>query len=255
MNLGERFLREVKVTEALFTYRFQSMMEDIHSHTYSLMLDNIVKDVEKRNMLFNAIKTIPAIKQMADWAFKWIDSPKRFAFRVVASVIYEGIFFSGMFASIFWLKYCKNGNKETSNKQFMEGLVTSNTSIARDEGQHCKNNCDIYRHIVNKLTNAEMYEIMTEALNIAKNFMTEALPVRLIGMNHDMMNDYLEYITDRNLVTLGYNKLFNKQNPFPFMNTIGIHGKKNFFEGRNLDYVDSNIGNTSSELTIREDDF
>lgn len=232
------------------------MMEDIHSHIYSLMLENIVKDEVKRQNLFNAIQTVPAIKEMADWAIKWINSPKRFAYRLVAFVIVEGIFFSGMFASIFWIKHYKNQNKETKNKPFMNGLVSSNKAIARDEGQHCDFGCELYKHVVNKLTTTEINEIMIEALNIAKNFMTNALPVRLIGMNNEIMNDYLEYITDRLIVTLGYSKLFNKTNPFKFMETIGLDDKGNFFELHSLEYQDSNIKNKTKSTTITiTDDF
>lgn len=249
-NLSERFTREVKVTEAQFTYSFQMMMESIHSEVYSLMLDNIIKDKTKKQFLFNAIQTVPAVKMMADWAFKWIDSSESFAHRVVAFAIVEGVFFSGMFAAIFWLKKYKN---DGGKKSFMNGLVKSNKFISRDEGLHVQFACELYKNIINKLPAKTVNSIMQEAVKISQNFMTDAIPVKLIGMNSDHMNDYIEYIGDRLLGMLGYKKIFNKKNPFDFMKTIGLDDKTNFFESRPHEYQDSHVmnkGKTLSKITM-----
>jgi ribonucleotide reductase beta subunit family protein with ferritin-like domain len=212
------------------------------SEVYSLMLENIVKDPERKVFLFNAIKTVPAVKMMADWAFKWIDSSDSFSHRIVAFAIVEGVFFSGMFASIFWLKKYKN--KHTGKgKPFMNGLITSNKFIARDEGMHCVLACEIYKLLNYKLSQAEINTIMMDAIVISKNFMTDALPVRLIGINEELMCNYIEYTGDRLLSMLGYKKIYNKKNPFKFMETIGLNDKTNFFELRAHEYQDANVLN------------
>lgn len=255
-NISERFLKDVKVTEVLFAYQFQMMMENIHSETYSLMLDNIVKDPVRREFLFNAIKTVPSVKMMADWAFKWIESSKRFAYRLVAFAIVEGVFFSGAFAAIFWLKKYKNkDNQSSKGKPFMNGLITSNKFIARDEGLHCKFACELYQLLNNKLSNDEVNKIIIEAVDIAKYFMIDALPVKLIGMNSDMMSDYIEYVADILLSMLGHKNLYNKKNPFKFMETIGLDDKTNFFELRPHEYQDSHIMNKSKKEIIIMDEF
>lgn len=255
-NLSERFIREVKITEAQFAYQFQMMMENCHSEVYSLMLDNIVKDPERKQFLFNAIKTVPSVEKMANWAFKWIESSKNFAYRIVAFAIVEGIFFSGAFAAIFWLKKYKNKNRQNSSgKPFMNGLVTSNKFIARDEGLHLSFACELYSLLKNKLNNDEINNILIEAIDIAKNFMNDALPVKLIGMNSDDMSDYIEYIGDRLLYMLGYKKLFNKKNPFKFMETIGLDDKSNFFELRPHEYQNSHVMNKSKKEIIISEDF
>ena len=220
------------------------------SETYSLMLDNIIKDKTKKQFLFNAIQTVPAVKMMADWAFKWIDSSESFAHRIVAFAIVEGVFFSGMFAAIFWLKKYKN---EGGKKSFMNGLVKSNKFISRDEGLHVQFACELYKNIINKLPAKTVNSIMQEAVKISQNFMTDAIPVKLIGMNSDHMNDYIEYIGDRLLGMLGYKKIFNKKNPFDFMKTIGLDDKTNFFESRPHEYQDSHVmnkGKTLSKITM-----
>lgn len=245
-NLGERFIREIKITEALFAYQFQMMMENVHSHVYSLMLDNIVKDPVRRHSLFNAIDTIPSVKLMADWAFKWIDSSESFAHRLVAFAIVEGVFFSGAFASIFWLKLHKSDLAQ-KGKPFMNGLVTSNKFISRDEGLHCSFACELYKLLINKLTKNDIYAIMKDAVVISKQFMSDALPVRLIGMNKHLMCDYIEYIADRLLSMLGYDKLYRKANPFRFMDTIGLDDKANFFELRPHSYQDPHVMNKHAE--------
>ncbi len=222
------------------------------SETYSLMLDNIIRDPIKKEHLFNAIETVPAVKMMADWAFKWIQSSESFAHRVVAFAIIEGVFFSGFFAAIFWLKKYKN---DGGKKSFMNGLVKSNKFISRDEGVHVLFATELYKLLINRLPVETINQIMTEAVRIAQNFMTTALPVKLIGMNSDHMNDYIEYIGDRLLGMLGHKKIFNKKNPFDFMKTIGLNDKTNFFEGRPTEYQDSHVmnkGKTMSKINLDE---
>lgn len=243
-NLSERFTREIQILEVLTAYQFQIFMENIHSETYSLMLFNIVKNPDELNHYLNAIHTIESIKDMADWAFKWIDSDKSLAHRIVAFSIVEGIFFSGAFAAIFWIKKYKGNN-------IMPGLIQSNEYIARDEGRHCEFAFLLYRNYINKkLLTHQINKIMKEAVSIAQKFMLDTLPVRLIGMNQDLMNDYIEYVADRHLENLGYQKIYNKNNPFDFMNIIGINNKTNFFEHRPTEYTDANIASSS-----RHDDF
>ena len=236
-NLAMNFVNEVQYTEAKFFYGFQIMMENIHSETYSLLIDTYIKDKEEQNILFNAIETIPAIKKKAEWAIKWINS-KSFVERLVAFAAVEGIFFSGSFCSIFWLK--KRG--------LMPGLTFSNELISRDEGMHCDYACHLYNnHIDKKLSEAKIKEIICGALEIEKEFITEALPVRLIGMNSDLMEQYLQFVTDRLLVALGCSKVYNSTNPFDFMENIAIQGKTNFFEKRVAEYQKAGVHNKSEE--------
>ena len=209
-NLAENFINDVQYTEAKFFYGFQIAMENIHSETYSLLIDSLIKDTEEQDRLFNAIETIPAIQKKAEWALKWIDS-ESFAERLIAFAAVEGIFFSGSFCSIFWLK--KRG--------LMPGLTFSNELISRDEGLHCDFACHLYNeHIENKLPEGRIEEIILSALEIEKEFILEALPVRLIGMNADLMEQYLEFVTDRLLDSLNIEKKFNTENPFDFMQNI-----------------------------------
>ena len=257
-NLSERFTKEIQNTEILFTYQFQTMIENIHSEVYSLMLENIVKDVARREFLFNAIQNIESIKLMADWAFKWIESSASFAHRVVAFAVVEGVFFSGAFAAIFWLKKYKNKNRSdfSKGKPFMDGLIKSNKFISRDEGQHCAYACEVYSLLNHKLPASEINEIIKEGVEIAKKFMTDAIPVKLIGMSNQSMCDYIEYIGDRMLIMLGYKKIYNKANPFKFMETIGLNDKTNFFESRPHEYQDSHIMNIGNKTSIViNDDF
>jgi len=236
-NLAMNFVNEVQYTEAKFFYGFQIMMENIHSETYSLLIDTYIKDREEQNILFNAIETVPAIKKKAEWAIKWINS-ESFIERLVAFAAVEGIFFSGSFCSIFWLK--KRG--------LMPGLTFSNELISRDEGMHCDYACHLYNnHIENKLSETKIKEIICGALEIEKEFITEALPVRLIGMNSDLMRQYLEFVTDRLLVSLGCSKVYNSTNPFDFMENIAIQGKTNFFEKRVAEYQKAGVHNKSEE--------
>lgn len=247
-NLRERFLHDIKIMEAQLTYGFQMMMEGIHGEVYSLMLDNIIKNTEKKNNLFNAITTISSVKLMADWAVKWINSEKRFPFRLIAFAIVEGVFFSGSFAAIYWLKiYRSNG------KKIMKGLTFSNELISRDEGMHTDFACLLYSHIKHKLTLNTVKEIMTEAVEIAKTFYNDAIPCKMIGMNEDMMNKYIEYIADRLMVSLGYDKIYNSENPFEFMELIGISSKTNFFESRVSSYQRAYNENNKREFKISDD--
>lgn len=235
-NLAMNFVNEVQYTEAKFFYGFQIMMENIHSETYSLLIDTYIKDKSEQNHLFNAVDTIPSVKKKADWAIKWINS-ESFVERLVAFAAVEGIFFSGSFCSIFWLK--KRG--------LMPGLTFSNELISRDEGMHCDFACHLYmNHITNKLTDERIKEVICGALEIEKEFILESLPVSLIGMNSKLMSQYLEFVTDRLLVSLGVSKVYNTANPFDFMENIAIQGKTNFFEKRVAEYQKAGIMTNSS---------
>jgi ribonucleoside-diphosphate reductase beta chain len=236
-NLAENFVKEVQYSEAKFFYGFQIMMENIHSETYSLLIDTYIQEQEEKNMLFKAIDTIPAVKKKAEWALKWIDSP-HFQERLIAFAAVEGIFFSGSFCSIFWLK--KRG--------LMPGLSFSNELISRDEGMHCDFAVHLHNnHIINKVSPDRIKEILTSALEIEKEFITESLPVRLIGMNSELMIQYLEFVTDRLLVDLGCSRVYNSENPFDFMANIALQGKTNFFEKRVGEYQKAGIMNKSED--------
>ena len=227
---------------------FQIMMENIHSETYSLLIDTYIKDKEERNQLFRAIEHFDAIKKKADWAIKWIESDS-FAERLVAFAAVEGIFFSGSFCSIFWLK--KRG--------LMPGLTFSNELISRDEGLHCDFACHLHNsHLINKVPKERIKEIIVDALNIEREFIVESLPVKLIGMNSDLMTKYLEFVTDRLLVELGCDKVYNSENPFDFMEMISLEGKTNFFEKRVGDYQKEGVlseGNDSKNNFSFDEDF
>lgn len=236
-NLAENFVSEVQYPEAKFFYGFQLMMENIHSETYSLLIDTYVKDEAEKDQLFHAIEVFPAIKEKAEWALKWIESDS-FAERLIAFAAVEGIFFSGSFCSIFWLK--KRG--------LMPGLTFSNELISRDEGMHCDFAVHLHtHHIVNKVPKARITEILTNALDIERKFITESLPVSLIGMNATLMTQYLEFVTDRLLVELGCDRVYNSSNPFDFMDMISLQGKTNFFEKRVAEYQKAGVMNTDSE--------
>ena len=252
INLSKRFLQEIKIMEATTCYTFQMMMENIHGEMYSLMLDNLIKDSSEKEHLFNSIKTVESVKSLSDWAMEWIDSDLSFAHRVIAFAVVEGIFFSGAFASIFWIKrYKSNG------RLFLQGLVKSNEFIARDEGMHVDFACEIYKLLKDKLDKDTVYTIIDNGVKVAKKFMEDALPIRLIGMNSESMGQYLEYVADRLIVELGYKKYYNVINPFTFMETIGMLGKTNFFESRESGY--SSAFNPESKRTNNletfEDDF
>ena len=235
-NLAENFVNEVQYSEAKFFYGFQIMMENIHSETYSLLIDTYVKDDAEKDKLFNAIETFPAIKKKADWALKWIESDS-FAERLIAFAGVERIFFSGAFCSIFWLK--KRG--------LMPGLTFSNELISRDEGVHCDYAVHLHNnHLVNKVPKERITEILTDALEIEKEFITESLPVSLIGMNAKLMTQYLEFVTDRLLVELNCDKVYNSTNPFEFMDMISLQGKTNFFEKRVSEYQKAGVLNNDT---------
>lgn len=230
-NLAENFLSEVQYTEAKFFYGFQVAIENIHSETYSLLIDTYIKDTKEKATLFNAIDTLDCVKKKAEWALRWIEKGS-FAERLVAFAAVEGIFFSGSFCSIFWLK--KRG--------LMPGLCFSNELISRDEGLHCDFACLLYaNHLVNKLDKAQVEEIIRDAVAIEKEFITEALPVKLIGMNSDLMSQYIEFVADRLLVELGNERIYNVSCPFDFMEMISIQGKSNFFERRVGEYQKANV--------------
>lgn len=238
-NLAENFVNEVQYSEAKFFYGFQIMMENIHSETYSLLIDTYVKDEVEKNKLFQAIEVFPAIKKKADWALRWIDSDS-FAERLIAFAAVEGIFFSGAFCSIFWLK--KRG--------LMPGLTFSNELISRDEGVHCDFAVHLHNHhLVNKVPKERILEIILDALKIEREFVTESLPVSLIGMNSKLMTQYLEFVTDRLLIELGCEKQFNVTNPFDFMDMISLQGKTNFFEKRVSEYQKAGVLNKEEPET------
>lgn len=225
-NLAENFLKEVQYAEAKCFYGFQIAIENIHSETYSLLIDTYIKDTKERNHLFNAIETVPSVKKKADWALKWIDS-ESFAERLIAFAAVEGIFFSGSFCSIFWLK--KRG--------LMPGLTFSNELISRDEGLHCEFACLLHsKYVQNKVSEDRIKEIICEAVEIEKEFVTDSLPVALIGMNDKLMQQYIEFVADYWLVELGCSKVYNVENPFDFMDMISLQNKSNFFEKRVSEY-------------------
>lgn len=243
-NLAENFLSEVQYTEAKFFYGFQVAIENIHSETYSLLIDTYIKDSEEKKYLFNAIDTLDCVNKKAKWALRWIEEGS-FAERLVAFAAVEGIFFSGSFCSIFWLK--KRG--------LMPGLSFSNELISRDEGLHCDFACLLYNnHLVNKLSKEQVKHIILDAVEIEKEFIIDALPVKLIGMNSDLMSQYIEFVADRLLVELGNEKVFNVSNPFDFMEMISIQGKTNFFEKRVGEYQKAGVlGGSSQTFTLDEE--
>ena len=236
-NLAENFVSEVQYTEAKFFYGFQIAMENIHSETYSLLIDTYVKDNKQRDHLFRAIETMDCVKKKADWALRWIDEGS-FAERLVAFAAVEGIFFSGSFCSIFWLK--KRG--------LMPGLTFSNELISRDEGMHCDFACHLYNeHLKQQLSEDTVRKIITDAVEIEKEFVTDALPVSLIGMNAELMRQYIEFVADRLLSELNCAKVYNSSNPFDFMEMISLQGKTNFFEKRVGEYQKAGVKNSASE--------
>lgn len=243
-NLAVNFMSEVQLPEARCFYGFQIMMENIHSETYALLIDTYVKDPAEKDRLFHAIETVPAVKRKAEWALRWINNGN-FAERLVAFAAVEGIFFSGSFCSIFWLK--KRG--------LMPGLTFSNELISRDEGLHCEFACLLYSMLENKLAEEQVHTIIRDAVSIEKEFITEALPVALIGMNSSLMAQYIEFVADRWLSELGYAKIFNTANPFDFMEMISLQGKTNFFEKRVGDYQKAGVmsGKDTQTFSLDED--
>jgi ribonucleoside-diphosphate reductase subunit M2 len=242
-NLASRFMNDIQVSEARAFYGFQIAMENIHSHTYSNLIETYIKDKEEKSKLFNAISNYPCIKKKSDWAQKWIhDNRSSFATRLVAFACVEGIFFSGAFCSIFWLK--KRG--------LMPGLTFSNELISRDEALHCEFAILLYNKLQKKIDKSRIHEIIKEAVDIETEFICDALPCRLIGMNSDLMTQYIKFVADRLAVQLGYKKIYNGSNPFDFMELISLEGKTNFFERSVSDYSLANK-NTDNAFEISED--
>jgi ribonucleoside-diphosphate reductase beta chain len=243
-NLAVNFMREVQLPEARCFYGFQIMIENIHAETYALLIDTYIKDPIEKDRLFHAMDTVPAVTKKAEWALRWIENGT-FAQRLVAFAAVEGIFFSGSFCSIFWLK--KRG--------LMPGLTFSNELISRDEGLHCEFACLLYSMLENKLPEEEVKSIIRDAVEIEKEFVTDALPVELLGMNAKMMQQYIEFVADRWLGELGCGKIYNATNPFDFMEMISLQGKTNFFEKRVGDYQKAGVlsGKDTQTFSLEED--
>src|SRR5258705_3223685 len=242
-NLAVNFMSETQLPEARCFYGFQIMMENIHAETYALLIDSYIKDPQEKHRLFHSIETVPAVKKKAEWALRWIQNGS-FAERLVAFAAVEGIFFSGSFCSIFWLK--KRG--------LMPGLTFSNELISRDEGLHCDFACLLYGMLNTKLSQEQVTRVITDAVTIEQEFVTDALPVSLIGMNAKMMSQYIEFVADRLLVALGCPKVYNSHNPFDFMEMISLQGKTNFFEKRVAEYQKSGVMSTKEENVFKLDE-
>ena len=245
INLGERFSREVQLLEASIAYDFQKMMENEHALTYSLQIDNIIRDTDEKEKVFNALENYNCIKLKADWAFKWISSDAPFAQRLIAFAIVEGIFFSGSFCAIFWLK----------KRNLMPGLCDSNELISRDEGEHTNFACLLYKMIINKIDKDVVKKMFEDAVRIEKEFICESLPCSLIGMNSNLMSNYIEYVADRLLVKLGYDKIWGTTNPFDFMESMSMEGKTNFFEHRPTQYQKASVLNEDKDFGNADEDF
>lgn len=246
INLGERFINEIQPLEVKVLYGFQMMMENIHSEVYSLMIDNIIKDQDEKLKLFNAIENYDCIKKKASWALKWINDDSPFVYRMIAFAIVEGIFFSGSFCSIFWLK----------KRNLMNGLCESNEFISRDEGMHTETAQILLDYIIEKPNKYKVIEMFKEAVLIEKEFITKSLPCSLIGMNSELMSKYIEFVADRLLNQLGFEKIWGTKNPFDFMESISLQGKKNFFEKRPTQYQNSHILNTGkNNIFDADEDF
>jgi ribonucleoside-diphosphate reductase subunit M2 len=243
-NLAQRFMSDVQISEARAFYGFQIAMENIHSQTYSLLIETYIKDKEQKHKLFNAIENYPCIKKKSDWAQKWInDNRSSFATRLIAFACIEGIFFSGSFCSIFWLK--KRG--------LMPGLTFSNELISRDEALHCEFAILLYSKLEKKITKAKIHDIIKECVEIETEFICQALPCRLIGMNNELMTQYIQFVADRLCVQLGYPKIYNVVNPFGFMELISIEGKTNFFERKVGDYALANVKKSDDDFEFTSD--
>lgn len=240
-NLATRFMREVQWPEAKFFYSCQNLLEAVHSETYSLLIDTYISDAKEKDTLLRAINTIPCVQKKAEWALQWIDSAEAsFATRMLAFAAVEGIFFSGAFCAIFWLK----------QRGLMPGLTVSNEFIARDEGLHTDFACLLYTKLENKLTKKDAHKIIRDAVKIEKQFITKSLPCDLIGMNAKLMSEYIEFVADRLLLQLGYPKAYSAVNPFPFMERISLEGKDNFFEKRVTTYAKATVGKDRAEMVF-----
>lgn len=243
-NLAQRFMSDVQISEARAFYGFQIAMENMHSETYSLLIETYIKDKEEKHKFFNAIENYPCIKKKSDWAQKWIhDNRSSFATRLVAFACIEGIFFSGAFCSIFWLK--KRG--------LMPGLTFSNELISRDEALHCEFAILLYSKLEKKLPKQKIHDIVRECVEIEIEFICEALPCRLIGMNSELMSQYIQFVADRLCVQLGYPKIYNAANPFPFMELISLEGKTNFFERVVSEYALANVTKTEADFDFTDE--
>ena len=243
-NLAVRFTREVQIPEAKFFYGCQNLLEAVHSETYSLLIDTYITDPTEKSDLLRAIKTIPCVEKKAKWALEWIDNKDAdFGTRLIGFAAVEGIFFSGAFCAIFWLK----------QRGIMPGLTLSNEFIARDEGIHTDFACLLYSKITNRLTKQKAHKIIREAVKIEKQFITKSLPCELIGMNADLMKQYIEFVADRLSLQLGYPKIYSASNPFDFMERISLENKDNFFEKRVSTYAKGSVGKVRAEMAFATD--
>lgn len=245
INLGQRFSQEVQIREAIIAYNWQMMIENVHSETYSLQIDNIIRNPEEKLKALNALVTFPCIQKKAQWAYKWIESRDSFAQRLIAFAIVEGVFFSGAFCSIFWLK----------KRNLMPGLCDSNELIARDEGMHTAFACLLYSMISEKLEESIVHEMFKDAYEVEREFICESLPCSMLGMNSELMCKYIKFVSDRLLISLGYNKMWLESNPFDFMESISMEGKTNFFESRPTQYQKASVMNTGRDnsFTVTDD--
>lgn len=243
LNIMDNFTKDIKILEAQMAYTFQAAMESIHSQVYSLMIETYIDNREEKQRLFNAIELIPCVKQKAEWALKWTSKNEPYSKRLIGFAIVEGLFFSGSFCSIYWLK----------ERGILHGLTKSNEFIARDEGLHTEFACLLYSMIKNKLSYDVVSKMISEAVDIEIEFITESLPVKLIGMNTELMTEYIKYIADWLLVKLGYPKLYDMRNPFSFMNTIGMESRSNFFDERASTYQKAHVFESSTRLELSED--
>jgi len=243
-NLAVRFMNEIQIPEARAFYSYQIFNESVHSETYSLLINTYIKDNDEKQLIFNSIENIPSVAKKALWAYKWIENKNvSFATRLIAFAIVEGIFFSGSFCAIYWIK--KRG--------LMPGLTFSNELISKDEGLHCEFATLLYSMIINKVDEKVVHEIFNEAVEIEKEFITDSIPCNMIGMNAQLMKEYIEFVSDRLLVQLGYNKIWNTENPFDFMEMISLRPKSNFFEVRVGEYSKSTISETSNNFELSND--
>ena len=245
-NLSNRFANEVQIPEARLFYASQNMLESIHSETYSLLIDTYIQDTDEKNQLLQAVHTVPSVKKKADWARRWITDESDFGTRLIGFACVEGIFFSGSFCAIYWIK----------ERGLMPGLTFSNELIARDEGLHTDFACALFGELRNRPSVEKVHTIVRDAVEIEKFFITEALPCAMIGMNAGMMSQYIEFVADRLLTQLGYPKIWNTQCPFDFMERISLEGKENFFERKVSNYAKANVGRDKKDMVFRlNDDF
>ena len=244
-NLAVRFMKEIQIPEARAFYGFQIMSESVHNEIYSLLIDTYIKNPDDKMHLFKAIETIPIIKKKAEWALRWINSERSFAERLIAFACIEGIFFSGSFCAIFWFK----------KRALMPGLTFSNELISRDEGLHCNFACLIYNYLVNKPDPIVILDIIISAVELEKEFICDSLPVDLIGMNKTMMSNYIEFVADHLIVSLGLKKYYNTINPFDWMEMISLQGKTNFFEKRVAEYQKAGVLNSEVRVFSVDEDF